>query len=310
MANLAYLQLTRRCNQKCRFCSNPPSGLPDIDLVRAKKIINNFIKRKQEGVILTGGEPTLNKHLPEIIKYCSEKNFSCRIITNGQKTANFQYLKILKKAGLYHIHLSLYSIYPKIQSFLTKNKNSLKNIIKTLENLKKIKGITTDINTVINKYNADHLSENVKFIVKKFPFVRHFVWNNLDPLMIPNSNFDTIPKLNDFELELHKSLEFLEKTGRTFRVERVPLCYLSDFEYCSTETRKIIKKELRAIYFLDKRGLLKQENFIYQKSSVCQFCFLNKICAGLYQMDKHYSSQELYPVFVSKEKIVQKVLSD
>jgi hypothetical protein len=34
------------------------------------------------------------------------------------------------------------------------------------------------------------------------------------------------------------------------------------FEHCSTETRKIIKQENRPIFFLDEKGLMKQENFL------------------------------------------------
>jgi len=306
MSNLAYIQITRNCNQKCRFCSNPPSGWEDLKLEKVKKIINQFIKQKYDGVILTGGEPTLYKDLTKVIKYCNEKKFHCRIITNGQKTSDKKYLNSLIKAGLNHLHLSIYSHKEKVQSFLTQNKNSLKNIKRTLENLKEFKKVRVDINITINKYNSNHLSELVEFLVKKYPFVTHFVFNNLDPTTERvKKHPDTIPRLNDFVLELNKALQFLEKNQKTFRVERVPLCYLPNFEWCSTETRKIVKKEIRPVYFLDQRGYLLQENFIYQKGESCQFCTLSKICAGLYQMDKFYSSKELYPVFLSKKEIKQ-----
>lgn len=308
MAVLAYLQLTRKCNQKCRFCSNPPSGWKDLSLEKVKKIIDKYIKEKYDGVILTGGEPTLYQELLEVINYCQKRNFQCRIITNGQKIAQKKYLKSLIEVGLSHLHISIYSHYQKIQAFLTQNKNSLKNIKTALENLSEFKKVRTDINIAINKYNANHLSELVEFIVKNYPFVSHFIFNNLDPTTNRvKKNPDTIPRLNDFELELIKSLKFLEKNRKTFRVERVPLCYLPEFEYCSTETRKIVKQEIRPIYFLDERGFLKQENFIYQKGEACQYCNLSRICAGLYQMDKYYSSKELYPVFISLQSIIKKI---
>ncbi len=311
MANLAYLQITRNCNQKCRFCSNPPTSCKDLELTEIKKIIRQFIEKKYEGIILTGGEPTLHKNLIEIIKYCRKIKFPCRIITNGQKTSEMKYLNSLIAAGLKHFHISIYSHFSQIQAFLTQNKDSLKNIKLTLEHLKKFKEVRVDINITINKYNANHLSKLVKFIVKKYPFVSHFIFNNLDPTTERvKENPDTIPKLNDFLLELNKALQFLEKNQKTFRVERVPLCYLPNFEFCSTETRKIVKKEVRPVYFLDKRRYLVQKNFIYQKGEVCQFCTLTKICAGLYQMDKFYSSKELYPVFLSHEeikKIIKKI---
>ena len=52
------------------------------------------------------------------------------------------------------------------------------------------------------------------------------MWNNLDPSMgraeVNQDQF--VPRLADFELSLHRALRFLdtERSGRTFRVERVP----------------------------------------------------------------------------------------
>ena len=48
-------------------------------------------------------------------------------------------------------------------------------------------------------------------------------------------------------------MRFLHKEGRTFRVERVPLCYMTEFAHCSTETRKIVKGEERVGDKLDVR---------------------------------------------------------
>lgn len=312
MATFGYIQITRRCNQKCRFCSNPPSNFKDLTFEEIKEIIDKYVKENYEGVILTGGEPTLHKDLPQIIRYCKEKNFPCKIITNGQKLAEKKYLKKLIENGLEHLHISIYSHYPKTQAFLTQNKTSLKNLIQAFKNLKDFSfQVRVDVNITINKYNADHLSTLVEFIVKNWNFVNHFVFNNLDPLTDRcQKNPDTIPCLNDFELELIKALKFLEENKKTFRVERVPLCYLPGFEWCSTETRKIVKRETRPIYFLDKRGFLNQESFFYEKAEACKYCKLSPICAGLYQMDKYYSSKELYPVFVSPRPIIEKILNE
>ena len=51
---------------------------------------------------------------------------------------------------------------------------------------------------------------------------------------------------------------FLHRNAKTFRAERVPLCYMRRFPWASTETRKIIKEEERSIRFLDDKGLVRQ----------------------------------------------------
>jgi radical SAM protein with 4Fe4S-binding SPASM domain len=310
MANLAYIQTTRLCNQKCLFCSNPPSGQKDMSLKRVKELIDDYRQKKYEGLIISGGEPTIYPHLEEVIRYCRKNKFACRIITNGQKISDNKYLKKLAEAGLEHIGLSIYSHLPQIQNYLSQNDSSLENIIKALDNLRKYK-IRVDINITINKKNSDHLSKLIKFILDRYEYVEHFIFNNLDPTTERiKDNPDLVPKFSDFEVELVKALNYLQDHGKTFRVERVPLCYLPGFEFCSTETRKIVKQEIRPIYFLDKKGLFIQKDFLRNKPEKCKYCSLVDICAGICSMDKYYNSSELYPVFTSKADIIKKILEN
>jgi MoaA/NifB/PqqE/SkfB family radical SAM enzyme len=307
MAKLGYIQVTRQCNQKCIICSNPPTE-KKLTLKKAKQKIDEIKKEGGEGVIITGGEPTLYENLPELISYASAKGIFPRIITNGQKIADFDYLKLLKNAGLRHLHLSIYSFKNSVQVAISKNENSLKNISKSLDNLKKIGGLTVDVNIAISKLNADHLSQTVSWLTEKYPFIQHFVFNNLDPFMNRASeNPEVIPRMHDFELELHRVLKILGKKHKTFRVERVPLCFLPEFEFSSTETRKIVKHEARTVYFLDQKGKSTQHEWQSEKNQGCSSCSLDAICAGVYGWGRYYSVKELSPVFVDKQAIIKKI---
>lgn len=308
MAELAYLQVTRVCNQKCVFCSNPANGRT-IDWKDAEALVDSFALQGATGIILTGGEPTLFPELDRLIAYARSKGLPPRLITNGQKTARPGYLKSLKDAGLEHLHVSLHSHKAEVQGALTGNPQSLSNIRQTLEQAGKL-GLTADINTVINKANAGHLSGIVRWVVETFPFIVHFVWNNMDPLMNQASlNPEIVPRLADFEAELWSAMRFLEAAGRTFRAERVPLCFMTDYAHCSTETRKLVKDEGRRIYFLDEKGLRVQDktSWKYGKSALCGSCTLETLCAGLYQMDRYYSSKELCPMFVDPGPIIRRI---
>jgi hypothetical protein len=123
-----------------------------------------------------------------------------------------------------------------------------------------------------------------------------------------SENPDTVARLVDFELSLHKALSFLKNSGYSFRVERVPLCYMAEFAEFSTETRKIIKGEDRIVNFLDDKGKIVQEKFYHNKADVCKVCTYNSICAGLYEMDTYYSSKELYPLFLDPAEVIRRVL--
>ena len=120
-------------------------------------------------------------------------------------------------------------------------------------------------------------------------------------------NPNVVPAFQKFEISLHRALSFLEGTGRSFRVERVPLCYMVEFAHCSTETRKIVKAEKRDIYFLDERNRHSQDNFFYEKGEPCSNCTVNGICAGVYCGDSYFSLQEIYPIFIEPEHIALRV---
>lgn len=334
MANIGYMQLVRHCNQYCRFCSNPETPYV-LDLETAKREIDDFAQRGYFGVILTGGEPSLSPIVPEVTRHAVERGLHVRMITNGSKVADLETARRFVEAGLRHYHVSIHSCRADVEDFLTGVKGSHALAMRALENLALLDAelratsgnpshatsgdpshatsgaaaVTVNINTVINTFNADHLDENVRVFVERFPFLRHFVWNNLDPSMgRAETNRDTAHRLRDFEVSLHRAMRFLAQSGRTFRVERVPLCFMTEFAWASTETRKIVKGEERMVHFLDEKGTVRQTDFRHPKAEACKHCSLQDICGGLFELGDWYDLAELAPVFVPKEPIIFRIL--
>ena len=75
------------CNFKCPFCSNgilitDPGSLPAISLAK----IEDFIKLRHDfidGVVITGGEPTIHAWLPDLIKKIKALGVLVKLDTNG-----------------------------------------------------------------------------------------------------------------------------------------------------------------------------------------------------------------------------------
>ncbi len=309
MANIGYMQVVRHCNQYCRFCSNPETPYV-LDLDTARRQIDDFAARGYFGIILTGGEPSLCEHIPEIVEYALARGLYPRMITNGQRLARRALAERYVGAGLRHFHVSIHSCRAEVEDFLTGTENSHERAMAALTHLGEL-GATVDINTVINRYNADHLDETVAFFLRRFPFIRHFVWNNLDPSMgRADTNRDTAPRLGDFEVALHRAMKRLDDSGRTFRVERVPLCYMAEYAWASTETRKIVKGEEPMVHFLDEKGTVRQTDFRHMKADVCKSCSLDSICGGLFDLGDHYDPAELAPVWLPSEPIVRRILDE
>lgn len=309
VANLGYLQLTRDCLQNCRFCSNPPTGV-DLRDEEMRALIDELQAMGYDGVILTGGEPTLSPLLLPALQYAGEKGLYSRMISNGQRLADERFFRSCVEGGLRHVHLSLHSARPEVHDFITRYPGAFAALERTLS-LVPTMGITCDINTVINTYNADHLDETVRWIVSRFPFVRHFVWNNMDPDgNRAEQNPDCIHRHHMFEASLRRAMQFLDSTGRTFRAERVPLCFMREYAWASTETRKIVKEEERCIRFLDGKGFVHQKEFQHGKGAACDVCAWDGICAGMFSMARTFDERELSPVFQPVEPVVARVLGE
>lgn len=310
MANIGYIQVVRHCNHFCGFCSNPTT--PYVHTFESMKIlVDDLVARGYFGCILTGGEPTLHPELPQIAGYAREAGLHVRMITNGWRLADPDFAKALADAGLQHVHVSIYSVRPEVEARLRGIDKTLGRAFKALDNAN-ANGLSVDINCVINKLNADHLHENIAYFIEHHPFVRHFVWNNLDPSMgraeVNQDQFT--PRLAEFEASLFEALSLLYETGRTFRVERVPLCYMTDYAWASTETRKIVKGEERVVHFLDAKQTVRQTDWGHKYAEACTVCSLRTICGGLYDKGDAYDVAELYPVFVERDPIVERIITD
>ncbi|MFO0659622.1 MAG: radical SAM protein [Polyangiaceae bacterium] len=310
MANIGYIQVVRHCNHYCGFCSNPTTPYTHT-FDTMKVLVDDLVSRGYFGVILTGGEPTLHPELPKIVAYASECGLHVRMITNGWMLADAKLAKELATAGLKLVHVSVYSTKPDVEQKLRGIGGTLERAYAAIRNAHDV-GIEVNINSVINKLNADHLHLNTQHWIEHHPYIRHFIWNNLDPSMgrAEVNQAELTPRLADFEVSLHKAMTMLHRSGRTFRVEKVPLCYMTDFAWASTETRKIVKGEERVVHFLDDKQTVRQTDWehIYTKS--CGACTLRTICGGLFDRGNGYDPAELSPVFVSRDAIAEKIITD
>lgn len=274
-------------------------------------LVDDFVRRGYFGIILTGGEPTLHPELPRIAAYAHEQGLHVRLITNGSRLSQPDFAQALAEAGVRLVHVSVYSVRPDVEAKLRGTEDTLPKAYAAIDNAARF-GIEVNINCVINKLNADHLHENIQVLVRQHPHIPHFVWNNLDPSMgRAEVNQDAFtPRLAEFELSLHRAMKLLHRSGRTFRVEKVPLCYMTDFAWASTETRKIVKEEERIVHFLDDKQTVRQTDWGHIYTEACDACSLRSICGGLFDRGDGYDPAELHPVFVPLQPVVEHVLGD
>ncbi len=100
---IACVVFCARCNFRCPFCHNPHLVLdPDSQpRVRMPQILHFMQSRvgKLEGIVISGGEPTLDPELPGFAKQMTDMGFAVKLDTNGSHP---EILKSLYEAGCLH----------------------------------------------------------------------------------------------------------------------------------------------------------------------------------------------------------------
>ncbi|MBF0503571.1 MAG: anaerobic ribonucleoside-triphosphate reductase activating protein [Candidatus Omnitrophica bacterium] len=80
---------TQGCHFRCGFCHNPELVLPERfgDLLTPEEILSylQHHRGKLEGVVLTGGEPTIQEGLSDFIVQIRAMGFAVKLDTNGSQ---------------------------------------------------------------------------------------------------------------------------------------------------------------------------------------------------------------------------------
>lgn len=86
---IAAVIFTQGCNFRCPYCHNPELVNGERGTINGKcheMAVLEFLKKrigKLDGVVITGGEPTLHNNLPEFIKQIKNLGFAIKLDTNG-----------------------------------------------------------------------------------------------------------------------------------------------------------------------------------------------------------------------------------
>ncbi|MFW5851156.1 MAG: anaerobic ribonucleoside-triphosphate reductase activating protein [Bacteroidota bacterium] len=89
---------TRGCNFRCGFCHNPSLVLPELfkgtEHISPDEVLDFLSTRKNwlDGVVITGGEPTLHADLPDFIASLNEIGLPVKLDTNGSNSHMLQSL--------------------------------------------------------------------------------------------------------------------------------------------------------------------------------------------------------------------------
>ena len=202
--------ITRRCNLKCIHCyaqAKDQSFDNELTTEEGKNLIDDLSQYKVPVLLLSGGEPTIRKDLPELAAYAIEKGMRAVISTNGTLITQ-QMARVLKDIGLSYVGISLDGM-EKIHDRFRGVKGAFRSALEGIKNCQDA-GIKVGLRFTINKFNVAEI-ENIFNLLEDMDIPRacfyHLVYAGRGSKLVEEDlTHDETRKAVDLIMDLTKKL--------------------------------------------------------------------------------------------------------
>jgi len=148
------LDVTSRCTRTCRDCPSSRSPKDDnLSLAFVRELFGLF-KGETQGLLMTGGEPTISPDFPAVLQLARESGFvDIAVVTNGSRLSNRQVTDALL-AHASTIRVSMYDWEPEACGIAT----TLRNIEELRHRIESARScLQIGISTLTSAENVDRL---------------------------------------------------------------------------------------------------------------------------------------------------------
>ncbi len=172
---LACTIFTFGCNFRCGFCHNPELVVEDGREEIKEDYILNFLKERKsflDAICITGGEPTLNKDLPDFIKKIKDLGFLVKLDTNGTNPKMLK--KLIEEKLLDYIAMDIKAPLEKYDSVanVEVNKDDIKESVELIKNFPNYEFRTTVVPGLFSEEDAKSIGRWIrgskKFYIQQF----------------------------------------------------------------------------------------------------------------------------------------------
>jgi len=266
------LIVTSKCNQNCIFCDFKDGyGKENLN-----SLCNSNLLLASKDVVITGGEPTLYKDLPLLIKKLKKINKKVTLITNGISFSSKNYVKKIENTKIDEIVFSFVEFREKEYDILTNTKDFHKKL-KGLKNLASLNNkIKIFINFLIYSGNQNLVTEYIKKIYKEYK-IKNFILSVLEPdCNRVRKNKWLIPDMKTVLNSLIKLKNFVKNTEIFIMLPQngvLPFCIAKKLNFFYPISDNIINTTI--------------ESNNYIKFEFCKRCSYNRKCNGIIKTYSH-----------------------
>ncbi|NUN14207.1 MAG: radical SAM protein [Myxococcales bacterium] len=282
------IPLLEACNFACGFCYREP-WIPKLTMDEVKQRIDTVAtERKQSGIALSGGEPTLWGDLCDVIRYAHSRGIAdVQLHSNGWKAANYPYAIALAEAGLSSAMISLHShIATKFAEITGTKTEYFDRTLTAIDNLRHA-GVYVLLSHVINAVNSADFPDYISYVARRFPQTEVFVFL-VYPSVKGQRHPHLYPRLSTIRRAWLEGLRLAEVLGVKLTVDSLagfPLCMMVGFEHRSRYFLSL-EQEAETAGEVDDHHAKAWE---MRKAPQCRSCRWDSRCPGFWSdyLDVH-----------------------
>jgi len=145
----AQIGVTTDCPQRCAYCYNKGRSGRAIDTATINRVVRELMESGVFWLGLTGGEPLLNKDLPEIVESAAA-GCAVKLFTTGS-TLTPQLASDLKQAGLFSVSVSLDDWREQEHDRARGTPGAFREALRAIEIFRKTDGLQVGVSAVLSR---------------------------------------------------------------------------------------------------------------------------------------------------------------
>lgn len=161
------------CNMNCSYCYNSDLKIKSEGRLSEDEVLEFLKSRvgKIDGVVITGGEPTINNELPSFIKKIKDLGLLVKLDTNGTNPKMIEYL--IDNSLVDYIAMDI-KTNPLKYNVVTNTKNNIEDILDSVDIIKNSNIEHEFRTTVYNIHTLDDLINIAKLVSPSKYFLQDF----------------------------------------------------------------------------------------------------------------------------------------
>ena len=274
------LKVGFRCNNRCDFCvqGDKRKSWPARPLAELEESLREGRRAGAEGLVVTGGEPTLHPELFALLASARRLGYrDIQLQTNGRALCYEAFCRRLAAAGVREFNVSLHGSHAALHDRLARAPGSFVRTAAGLRNLKRL-GLRVIANSVVTSLNFRDLPALARLLaalgVDQFQLAyAHLLGQaGFNRQWLAARKSDVVPWIK-------AALDAGRAAGLPGRTEGIPFCLMRGYEECVSEPG------IPATMIFDAQAVVRDYSRSRRaegkaKGPRCSCCRLDSLCEG------------------------------